>query len=269
MEQTLASKTLSLHEWEQAEIKRSAFEASQTEVDDAALIDTESNIARYMAPPAETPYPLEFAFHWLGDVRGKPVVDFGCGTGENSLLLAKRGAEVNAVDISPDLIAIAQRRLWLNNVTAGVTFHTASVYEIPLPDESADVVFGMAILHHLDMRLAARETLRLLRPGGRAIFKEPVRNSKLLQLVRRIFPNRAPDISPFERPLTDSELQEFARGFASSRIRSFYLPTFSLARMLPVVRNAVRPLAEADAALLKRFPSLAYYATVKVIELTK
>ena len=269
MEQVFANKPLSLHEWEQAEIKRSAYEATQTEIADEALRDTESNIARYMSPPATTPFPLEYAYHVLGDVRGQLVVDFGCGTGENSLLLARRGAQVQAVDISPDLIDIARRRLTLNGIDCGVTFHTASVYEIPLPDASVDMVFGMAILHHLDMRLAARETWRLLKPGGRAIFQEPMRNSGFLRLLRKIFPNRAPDISPFERPLTNAEVNDFARDFSSCRIRPFYLPTHSLIRRVFKTPETVRPWATRDAHWLERFPALEHYATVKVIELTK
>jgi 2-polyprenyl-3-methyl-5-hydroxy-6-metoxy-1,4-benzoquinol methylase len=269
MEQALSAKAVDLQEWEAAEIKRSAFEASQTNADRAALLDTESNIARYLNPPADTPYPLEYAFHLLGDARGRLVVDFGCGTGENSLLLAKRGAQVQAVDISPDLIAIAQTRLAVNGVTEGVTFHTASVYEIPVADASVDIVFGMAILHHLELPLAAREVLRILKPGGRAIFKEPVRNSKVLRFVRNLIPYRAPDLSPFERPLLDSELLGMGVHFRHCRIRSFYLPYVGLARILPGVKQHLMAIARFDHRLMQSLPWLEPYATVKVIELVK
>lgn len=269
MEQTVTSRAVDLRTWEQAERERSAFEAAHTVAEAAALRENESNVARYMNPPAETPYPLEYAYHLLGDVRGKTVVDFGCGTGDNTLLLARRGAQVHAVDISPDLIEIGKRRLQVNGIHNGVQFTTASVYSIPVADESVDAVFGMAILHHLELPLARREVQRILRPGGRAIFKEPVRNSPLLQFVRNLIPYRAPDVSPFERPLTDAELTGFAEGFASYRLRSFYLPYMGLVGALPVVRKYVKAMARIDQQILRRLPALDYYATVKVIEIVK
>jgi len=269
MNQTLTTRAVDLRTWEQAERERSAFEAAHTRVEDAALRECESNVARYLNPPADTPFPLEYAYHLLGDVRGKQVMDFGCGTGDNTLLLARRGAQVQAVDISPELIEIGQRRLRINGVDSGARFITASVYDIPLEDESVDIIFGIAILHHLELPLAAREVNRILRKGGRAIFKEPVRNSAMLNFVRGLIPYRAPNVSPFERPLREAELEEFARGFASYRARSFYLPYIGLAGVLPVARNYVKALARFDQRLLRRLPRLEYYATVKVIEMVK
>src|SRR5215469_10611222 len=60
-----------------AEIRRSAEEARdfvRTSVDP-------TQVDRYSAPPADATYSLEYAFYLLGDVRGKTVVDLGCGHG--------------------------------------------------------------------------------------------------------------------------------------------------------------------------------------------
>ncbi len=267
MAQSSVSKPPDLGEWEEAEIKRSEFEAAHTTRTDAALLFSKSNIARYLDPPADTCHSLEYAYHLLGDVQGRKVVDFGCGTGENSVMLARRGAIVEAVDISASLVEIAQKRLVVNGITSGVRFHTASVYDLPFEDESMDLIFGMAILHHLELPLAAREVKRVLRQGGRAIFQEPVRNSKILKFVRSLIPYKSPDISPFERPLTNEELNEFANGFTQLRSRDFRLPYMGLAELLPVVRSYEMTLARFDVWLLSRFPSLRYYATVRVFEL--
>jgi SAM-dependent methyltransferase len=131
------------------------------------------------------------------------------------------------------------------------------------------VVFGIAILHHLDLKLVCREVLRVLRPGGRAIFQEPVRNSPTLKFLRSLIPYHAPDISPFERPLTDQELRTFAAPFSSARLRAFGLPHVQLGRLLPVVNKRVDLLYRSDQVLLERLPALAYYAGIRVIELTK
>src|SRR5262245_59076354 len=55
---------------------------------------------RYQAPPADTPFAIEYSYNLLGDVRGKDVLELGCGDGENTVLLAHRGARVCGVDVS-------------------------------------------------------------------------------------------------------------------------------------------------------------------------
>lgn len=95
---------------------------------------------------------------------------------------------------------------------------------MPFPDASIDVVFAIAILHHLDLDLVSREVRRVLKPAGRAIFQEPVRNSSVIRFLRSLVPYRAPDISPYERPLTDGELARFAAGFSTWSVRAFALP---------------------------------------------
>ena len=162
-----------------------------------------------------------------------------------------------------------RERLTANHITADVEFIVGSAHDVPLPGESVDVVFGMAILHHLDLALSAREVRRVLRTGGQAIFQEPVRNSKLIKVLRDLIPYRAPDVSPFERPLTDEELKDFADGFSEYHSEAFMLPYINLAQILSIARNFLHPLYHLDGAILKRFPSLGYYATIRVVEMIK
>lgn len=262
---------MSAHErlqvWERAEIERSAVEATLTE--DRELRISPRQITRYAAPPATSPYPLEYSYHLLGDVAGQRIVDFGCGSGANSLLLAGRGAHVWGVDISEELIRLARRRLEVNGRAGGAQFIVGSAHDLPFPDGSIDLVFGIAILHHLDLTLVSREVHRVLRPGGRAIFQEPVRNSAAVRFLRSLVPYRAPDISPYERPLTDEELRQFTAPFSSTRVRAFGLPYVQAGQLLPVIKKRVASLYRSDASLLRRFPSLEYYAGIRVIEVTR
>jgi len=261
------SRDAAMQAWERAEIVRSSVEANLTP--DEALRVSPATLHRYQAPPAETAYPLEYAYHLLGDVAGQRVVDFGCGSGSNTVLLAGRGAHVWGIDISEDLLRLAQRRLTVSGRDGGATFIAGSAHDMPFPDSSIDVVFGMAILHHLDLDKVSREVRRVLKPGGRAIFKEPVRNSAVLRFARSLIPYRAPDISPYERPLTDAELQRFSIGFTSCRVRAFGLPHVQVGQVLPVVKHYWRTLYESDCRMLRSAPWLARYASVRVISLTK
>lgn len=176
---------------------------------------------RYMSPPVDTAYSLEYAYYLLGDVRGKRVLDFGCGAGENTVVLALRGADVIAIDLSPELIALAEKRCGLHGVKADL--RVASCRETGLPDDSVDVVFGIAILHHLGLELSLKEIARLLKPDGFGIFQEPIRDSRLAKLARRVFPPSAPDISPLERPFETRELFG-APAMMMSDVRKFRLP---------------------------------------------
>jgi SAM-dependent methyltransferase len=253
--------------WERAEIERSDVEASLSS--ERSLIASARTWARYANPPADTAYPLEYAYHQLGDIRDRTVLDFGCGSGANTLLLANRGARVVAVDISESLLRLAARRLAVNGLPSAATFIAASAHDLPLPSNSIDVVFGIAILHHLDLNLVSREVHRVLKPGGRAIFQEPVRNSAVLRFVRRLIPYRAPDISPYERPLFDGELRSFAAPFRQFTTRAFGLPHVRVGELLPPWRRDPHALYRTDKAILSTVPLLSRYAAIRVMTLTK
>jgi ubiquinone/menaquinone biosynthesis C-methylase UbiE len=255
---------VSLEEREREEIIRSACEASQSPT---PLLMPAETIDRYRNPSETTIFPLEYAFHLLGDVNGKTVLEYGCGRGIYTVSLADRGARVIAFDISPEMLVLARKRVEVNRCK-GVELLLGSAHSLPFPDESIDVIFGMAILHHLDLEIASREVRRVLRKGGRAIFKEPVRNSKLYARLRQLLPKRA-NVSPFERPFTDEEIQDFAQPY-TYRGRTFHLPLSRIAHVLPFwSESAVRFCAYPEGYLLRLFPSLAYYATVRVFEVVK
>jgi SAM-dependent methyltransferase len=261
-------KQAALRDWEQAEIRRSAAESEL--IASVPLVMREDDIARYINPSPDTLFQLEYAFYLIGDVRGKEVLEYGSGWGENTIILAHRGAHVHALDISPELMEINRRRMEVNECTSGVRLTVASAYEVPSPDESVDVVFGMAILHHLDLAQAAREVYRVLRPGGRAIFSEPTRSSPTLRVLRRMIPCRLPaHVSPYERPLSLSEIDEFCNRFIPGRSRSFDLPWSRAADRIPFLRPYLRKFRQWDRRLLGHFPQLAYYACVRVFEITK
>jgi ubiquinone/menaquinone biosynthesis C-methylase UbiE len=258
-----------LQEWERAERERSAFEASNANGNDLA-VDPE-DVARYLDPPADTVHPLEYAFNLIGNLEGKTVLEYGCGDGVNTVLLANRGAKIFSLDVSPELTQLARKRVVANGLNSGVDFVVGSAHNVPLPDESVDVVVGIAILHHLDLSLASKEVKRLLKKGGAAVFQEPVRNSTLIRLIRKVVPNRSPDISPFERPLTDKELRDFSAGYSSYHCRPFHTaPSSLIYHLFPFWRKYTTvPSLHFDAGVLRKFPALGYYSPVKVFKLVK
>jgi SAM-dependent methyltransferase len=252
--------------WERVEVERSASEAGKKATDDLRIAD--AILARYQNALPGTPFPLEYAYALLPqDMQGLTVLDYGCGSGDNTVLLAQRGGNVIGVDISPDLISVGEKRLAAHDMTADL--RVGSAHDLPLEANSVDVVFGMAILHHLDLELAAREVQRVLKPGGRAIFLEPVRNSKAVWFIRNLIPWQQPDLSPYERPLTDKELRNFANGFSGYHSRAFHFPVVNLLEVLRVPEPLLFAAIRIDGALLKLLPFLQYYASIRVVEMTK
>jgi len=242
---------------DQVEIERSAAEAAKT-----VLAPVE--IERYLNPPSDTRYGLEYAFHLLGDVRGKTVLDFGCGSGENLIPLVKRGANVVGMDISPELIELARQRL--GNYGLAANLQVRSAYETGLPKESVDVVFSVALLHHLELPRVRAEIRRIMRPDGLFIMREPIRFSRTVSYLRRLFPPPSADISDYEHPMTRNEVALMCQGFQVVAERNFRLLFVPLLARFNVARRQIWSL---DRWLLQNFPGLDRIATEKVMSLRK
>jgi SAM-dependent methyltransferase len=239
-----------------AEIKRSAEEARKT-------LLAPSEVDRYLNPPADTLYPLEYAFHLLGDVRDKTVLDLGCGTGENIVPLVKRGAQVIGMDISPDLVALAQRRL--QDADLHAVLKVGSAYETGLPSESVDVIFCISLVHHLDIALVCEEMKRILTKNGFVVLKEPIRFSRMYGRLRSLLPSHA-DVSDYEHPLTSAELAILTERFRATGTRYFRLPFVPLAlRLFPIpLRGIAWKLSN---WMLRHWKLTENYATVVAMKL--
>jgi SAM-dependent methyltransferase len=103
------------------------------------------------------------------DIAGLDAVELGCGTGYVSGWMARRGARVTAIDVSPAQLATARRLAEAHG--ADITFIEGNAEATGLPDAAFDFAiseYGAAIWCPPDVWL--REAWRLLRPGGRLVF---------------------------------------------------------------------------------------------------
>jgi 2-polyprenyl-3-methyl-5-hydroxy-6-metoxy-1,4-benzoquinol methylase len=100
---------------------------------------------------------------------GMSVLELGCGTGYFTRELARSGAEIVAIDVSPDLLEIAIA----NCSPPNVRYEIQNAYNLSYPEAVFDSVVGSSVLHHLEIREAVREIHRVLKPGGRISFTEP------------------------------------------------------------------------------------------------
>jgi SAM-dependent methyltransferase len=179
----------------------------------AADVDPEGLDPVRLASCPTTP-ETTFALRALGDLCGRRVLDLGCGYGETTGWLALQGARVAAVDISPRMVDVSRRLVERLGVAERVTFHVAPGEQLPFGDGSFDAAFGHDVLHHLDLERARDEIRRVVVPGGRAVFVEPLGHNPLLNLFRERSPEtRTPDE---------------VRGFRSLRHREFQGATLGL-----------------------------------------
>lgn len=112
---------------------------------------------------------------WLRVAAGTRILDVGCGVGRWSRLLASRGAAVTGVDISPTMIAEAERRAAAEGHADQCRFRVQDLSTLAL-GEQFDVVLGVTVLQHiLDpslLRAAVAALAAHLSPGGRMILLE-------------------------------------------------------------------------------------------------
>lgn len=136
----------------------------------------------------------------MKDLRGKTVLDYGCGRGDMTLDYLRAGADkVCSIDISSVYVADGEARARAEGFNPQ-RFHFAvmDAHKMDFPDNSFDVVAGWSILHHLDATTAMREIHRVLKPGGRVLLWEPLLDSPALKLFRWLTPKaRTVDELPF------------------------------------------------------------------------
>jgi ubiquinone/menaquinone biosynthesis C-methylase UbiE len=132
---------------------------------------TRSSYAAWAATYDTDPNPqtaLEFApvLDALAAEPGERVLDAACGTGRYTVPLAERGVDVTGCDFSPEMLAIARRRL------PAVEFVEADLSDpLPFADAGFDAVLcGQALKHLPSLYAPMREFARVLRPGARLVF---------------------------------------------------------------------------------------------------
>ena len=209
-----------------------------------------------------------YSIQLLGDIKGKKVLDYGCGTGWLSVILAKRGGLVWGFDTSGQSIEAAKKRAVANYLEYRTAFAKMSAYKLAYEDEMFDLVIGQSILHHLDIGMAAGELVRVLKKSGRAIFAEPFGDSQALQAIRKMVPVPLNiHEGSQERQLTNQDVELLARPFSRVTYKEFQL----LSRIDRVIssRRITWSLHRLDKWLLEAFPALRRYARLIVIELWK
>jgi len=148
---------------------------------------------------------------------GRRFVEVGCGIGTDLVRFARGGAHVVGIDLSETAVGLARSNLLLHGLQGSVV--VADGGRTPLPDASVDVFYAHGVLQYAaEPRRIVEEALRVLRPGGTAIFMVYNRVSWLMALSRVMKVGLEHADAPVLKLYSIPEFEQLIRGFRQTRI---------------------------------------------------
>jgi ubiquinone/menaquinone biosynthesis C-methylase UbiE len=191
------------------------------------------------------PWMNPYKFPWIMDrieresrlLKGKHLLEIGCGMGYDSLEFLKRGVKVTATDLTPNAIAITQKHFAIEGVQAE-EIRTANALDLPFVDDTFDAVWANGVLHATgNTERAIQEARRVLKPGGRAIISHFYRKPSWMYLLHHLgrenieYKEEDPPVNTF---YTEKEILDMFSGFRVLEAAQEHY------RALPVMRRGVK-----------------------------
>ncbi len=139
------------------------------------------------------PWMNPYKFPWIMErieresklLRGKHLLEVGCGMGYDSLEFLRRGVRVTATDLTPAAVELARKHFEVQGVQAE-DVRVENGLQLSFPDETFDAVWSNGVLHATgDTFGAIQEVRRVLKPGGRAIISHFYRKPSWMWTLSR------------------------------------------------------------------------------------
>lgn len=122
----------------------------------------------------------------IGDVKGKSVLEVGCGTGKLSVYLATQGATVTATDFTKNALENTRELAAYNNVADRVRLEQVDGLDLASLNEEYDLVVGRFVLHHIEPFDQFVDVLHtVIKKGGRGVFMENNAQNPFLMFARK------------------------------------------------------------------------------------
>lgn len=131
---------------------------------------------------------IKHGINQFSSIKDQKLVLLGCGVSKEAYYLRNNGAIVHGIDLSFNSLLASQLAANMHKYNDRTHFIQSSVYNLGVHENSIDMVYGHAILHHLDLAVSMKEVHRVLKPGGEAVFTEPLDENLLLKFTREHIP---------------------------------------------------------------------------------
>lgn len=211
----------------------------------------------------------DYAYSLLGKLEGKSLLDYGAGDGWNTICFAKAKAKVWAIEISEKGVDLIRKKIKANGVSDFVVADVQNCYNTQFESNKFDIIYGGGILHHLDVKTVALEISRILRPEGIAVFIEPIRETKIMDIIKsmvlKVTKRKADETTENETPLTSERIYSLRNNFKVVNYR--YFEVLSSANKLINSERLNRLLLWADYVLMRFIPGFKKLGRTVVIEL--
>lgn len=255
---------------ESAETERKAAEAEFHDRLRGELRDDprhQSNQKWYSVAAASSHFVIDYLRHRC---VGKRVLDYCCGDGEFALLLARAGADVYGIDISPVSIENARAAAEREGLGGAAKFEVMDAEATSFSPGYFDYVHVDGVLHHLELDKAFAELARILKPSGQVICREALKHNLLFRLYRKLTPHLR-TAWEVDHILGKEEIGRAKEHFQEVRVlRFFHLLSLAAVplRSTPLFGPLLRVLEGADGVCL-RMPLVKWQAWIAVFLLAK
>jgi ubiquinone/menaquinone biosynthesis C-methylase UbiE len=193
------------------------------------------------------PWMNPYKFDWImarieresALLKGKDLLEIGCGMGYDSLEFINRGVRVTATDLTETAVRFARRHFDVKGVQAA-NVRVANALALPFEDNSFDAVWANGVLHATgDTHAAVQQARRVLKPGGRAIISHFYRKPSWMYFMHHVgrenieFKEEDPPVNEF---LYENEILSYFDGFdIVEQVREHH-------RALPVRRSGIKEM---------------------------
>lgn len=198
---------------------------------------------------------------FCGDLKGKKLLEIGCGNGWISLRFAMSGARVWGCDISPKVLEVARR--YAHAASLEINYEPMICEEMTYEDNFFDIVFMHMALHHCDVPAAAKQIRRVLKPGGKAIIVEDYAYHPIMRAYRWITPRKH---THDEHPLAEKDIRDFSSDFSSCSTGYYGLFDLFETSNNSVIRSLIPTLRRLDNFFYSNLTFVQKYSRLVVLK---
>ncbi len=150
--------------------------------------------------------------------KNSKILEIGCGDGEFTKRLIILPSKIVAQDLTPKVIKKAKIRFKQKNVK----FEIGNAESLNYKNNSFDIVCGISILHHINLRKALKEARRVLKPNGQIFFSEPnLLNPVIYAGLNLSFLRKRMEYSPDEKALLRWQSRDLLKEIGFRKINVF------------------------------------------------